>query len=53
MKVNKMLLLIAAILALSICQVCKGNCDPSIYDTPQLIPIRKGTTYTAKQWPSQ
>lgn len=45
MKVNKLLLLLAALLALTICQ---EDCERTIYDTPQLIPIRKGTTYTAK-----
>lgn len=45
MKANKLFVLIVALLALTICQ---DNCERSIYDTPQLIPIRKGTTYTAK-----
>lgn len=45
MKVNKLLLIVAALLALSICQ---DNCEPSVYDTPQLIPVKKGTTYIAK-----
>jgi hypothetical protein len=44
MKLNKTLAVIAAILALTICQ---DLCEPSIYDTPQMIPIKKGTTYSA------
>ncbi len=41
---NKAFLVLAAVLTLSVSQQW---CDPSIYDTPQMIPIRKGTTYTA------
>jgi hypothetical protein len=41
---NKTLVVITALLALTICQ---DFCEPSIYNTPQMIPVRKGTTYRA------
>jgi len=41
---SKVILVIAAMLALSITQEV---CESTIYDTPQMIPIRKGTTYSA------
>ncbi len=46
MKIDKMLLLVAVIVALA-AATC-DNCEPSIYDNVQNIPVRKGLTYTAK-----
>lgn len=41
---NKAFLVFAAVLAFAVAQEW---CDTTIYDTPQMIPIRKGTTYSA------
>lgn len=41
---NKAFLVLSAVLAVTVAQQW---CEPSIYDTPQMIPIRKGTTYSA------
>ena len=41
---NKALLVLAALLAVSVAQAI---CDSSVYDTPQMLPIKKGTTYSA------
>ena len=50
MKVANIALIISALLALAI---CAENCDNSIDDDPYLIPVKKGLTYTATEWPSK
>ena len=40
---NKVLLVIAALLAVTWAQ---GDCSDTIFDTPQMLPVKLGTTYS-------
>lgn len=50
MKINKLALLMAMVFTLV---MTVDDCQNSIWDDPYLIPVRKGLTYTATEWPSR
>lgn len=48
MKKLTFVLLLSAFFVISISQAASDpNCETTPYDTPQLIPVKKGLTYTA------
>jgi len=48
MKKLTFVLLLSAFFAIAISQAASDpNCEATPYDTPQLIPVKKGLTYTA------
>ena len=50
----KTILIALLVAVLSVTILSQGdNCTNSIYDDPYLIPVRKGLTFSASEWPNK